>query len=161
VGTDHDLYEPGVAELPDGRLVLIARPEGDICWSENQGRTWTRTAGFGMRLFAPSLKVAQDGTLLCLHGSYGAGGLRLIFSTDGGLTWVAPAPNYGFLIDSSYGYGKAMELPDGSFYTVHISSGGHAANDAGNNAVWCVRFRIRPDRAGIDLLPAPNREESR
>jgi len=114
-----------------------------------------------MRLFAPSLYVAKDGSLLCLHGSYGAGGLRAIFSSDGGLTWVASAPNYGFLVDTSYGYGKAMELPDGSFLITYISTGGHAANDAQNNAVWCVRLRIRPDHSGIDLLPAPNRGESR
>jgi hypothetical protein len=142
-------------------LAWLVPGQGDICWSEDKGRTWTKPATFGMRLFAPSLYVAKDGSLLCLHGSYGAGGLRAIFSSDGGLTWVASAPNYGFLVDTSYGYGKAMELPDGSFLITYISTGGHAANDAQNNAVWCVRLRIRPDHSGIDLLPAPNRGESR
>lgn len=161
IRADRELSESSVAELPDGRLVIVARPEGDICWSQDQGRTWTKPVSFGMRLFAPSLYAAKDGTLLCLHGSYGAGGLRAIFSTDGGLTWIAPAANYGFLVDTSYGYGKAMELPDGSFFITYISTGGHAANDAKNNAVWCVRLRIRPDHSGIDLLPAPDREEKR
>ena len=159
IATDHDLCEPSVAELPDGRLVLIARPEGDICWSEDKGRTWTKPVSFGMRLFAPSLCVTNDGTLLCLHGSYGAGGLRAIFSIDGGLTWIAPASNYGFLVDRSYGYGKATKLADGSFFVVYLSTGGHAAKDARNNAVRCIRLRIRPDHSGIDLLPAPNRVE--
>jgi len=157
VATDHDLYETNAVQLPDGRLVLMARPEGDIAWSEDGGRTWTQPVTFGMRLFAPSLHVLRDGTLLCLHGSYGAGGLRAIFSTDGGHTWVAPAADHGFLIDRSYGYGKAMELPDGSLFISYISTGGHRAGDARANAVWCIRMRVRPDHSGIDVLPAPSR----
>jgi len=157
IGTDHEMSEPTVAQLPDGRLVLVTRPEGDIAWSFDNGHTWTRPVTFGMRLFAPSLYVLRDGTLVCLHGSYGAGGLRVIFSTDGGQTWIAPAANHGFLIDNSYGYGKAMELSDGSLYIVYLRTGGHAASDARSNATQCVRVKIRPDHAGVDLLPAPNR----
>src|SRR4051812_47136307 len=83
VKADHDLHEVTVAELPDGTWVMMARPEGDICWSSDRGRTWTTPVTFGMRIFAPSLQVLNDGTLLCLHGSYapGNGGLRAIFST--------------------------------------------------------------------------------
>ena len=60
-------------------------------------------------MYAPSLYVLRDGTLVCLHGSYapGHGGLRVIFSTDGGRTWIAPAKDHGFLVDQAYGYGKA------------------------------------------------------
>ncbi len=81
IKSDHDLDEANAAQLADGQLVLMARPEGDICWSRDQGRTWTAPATFGMRLFAPSLYVLGDGTLVCLHGSYcpGHGGLRLDF----------------------------------------------------------------------------------
>ena len=157
VGTDHEMSEPTVTQLPDGKLVMMARPEGDIAWSDDGGRTWTPPVTFGMRLFAPSLYVLHDGTLLLLHGSYGAGGLRVLFSTDGGHTWIAPAPNYGFLVDQSYGYGKAMELPDNSLFIVNLSTGGHATADARTNAVRCIRLRVRPDHSGIDLLPAPNR----
>ena len=157
VGTDHEMLEPTVAQLPDGKLVLVARPEGDIAWSEDGGRTWTPPVTFGMRLFAPSLYVLHDGTLLLLHGSYGAGGLRVLFSTDGGHTWIAPAPTYGFLVDHSYGYGKAMELPDNSLFIVNLSTGGHATADARTNAVRCIRLRVRPGHSGVDLLPAPNR----
>ena len=35
----------------------------------------------------------------------------MIFSTDGGQSWIAPAKDHGFLVDHCYGYGKAMELP--------------------------------------------------
>jgi photosystem II stability/assembly factor-like uncharacterized protein len=155
----HDLVEATAAELPDGRLVMMARPEGDISWSNDSGHTWTPPATFGMRLFAPSLLVLRDATLVCLHGSYAPGysGLRAIFSTDGGETWIAPAADHGFLVDNSYGYGKAMELSDGSLFVSYIATGGHQTLDAQNNAVRCVRLRVRPDHSGIDLLPAPNR----
>ena len=155
----HDLQEVTVAELPDGQLVMMARPEGDISWSRDHGRTWTPPVTFGFRMFAPSLYVLRDGTLVCLHGSYapGHGGLRVSFSTDGGHTWIAPAKDHGFLVDSSYGYGKAMELPDGSLFVTYLNSGGHRTEDAQSNSIRCLRLRIRPDHSGVDLLPAPNR----
>jgi sialidase-1 len=153
----HDLEEVTVAELPNGEWVMMARPEGDICWSRNRGKTWTAPVTFGMRMFAPSLYVLRDGTLLCLHGSYGRGGLRVIFSRDGGHTWMAAGKDHGFLVDQSYGYGKAMELPDGSLFITYLATGGHRTSDAQANAVRCVRLRLRPDYSGIDLLPAPNR----
>jgi photosystem II stability/assembly factor-like uncharacterized protein len=162
IQADHDLHEVTVTELPDGRLVMMARAEGDISWSHDQGRTWTPPQTFGMRMFAPSLQVLRDGTLVCLHGSYapGHGGLRVIFSNDGGKTWIAPALDHGFLVDSSYGYGKAMELPDGSLFVAYIATGGHGAEDAKNNGIRSIRFRVRDDHAGIDLLPAPNRTDA-
>ena len=159
IKSDHDMYEATTAELPDGRLVMIARPEGDISWSSDGGHTWTTPVTFGMRLFAPSLSVLRDGTLVCLHGSYAPGnsGLRLIFSSDGGRTWIAPAKDHGFLVDGCYGYGKAMELPDGSLFVTYQDAGGHSTRDARSMSLRCLRVRIRPDHSGIDLLPAPNR----
>ena len=157
VQASHDLQEVTVAELPSGEWVMMARPEGDICWSRDRGRTWTAPVTFGMRMFAPSLYVLRDGTLLCLHGSYGRGGLRVIFSRDGGHTWLAAGKDHGFLVDQSYGYGKAMELPDGSLFITYLATGGHRTSDAQSNAIRCIRLRVRPDHSGIELLPAPNR----
>jgi len=159
VHTDHELQEVTVAELPDGRFVMMGRPEGDIWWSRDRGRTWTAPVTFGLRMFAPSLYVLPDGTLVCLHGSYAPGhhGLRVIFSSDGGETWIAPAKDHGFLVDTSYGYGKAMELPDGSLFICYIATGGHGTSDAQQNAIRSIRLRVRSDHSGIDLLPAPNR----
>lgn len=155
VKADHELSETGIAQLPDGRLVMIARPEGDIAWSADGGRTWTPPKAFGMRMFEPGLVVLHDGTLLCIHGSYGAGGQRVIFSTDGGQTWIAPAKDHGFAIDTSvYGYGRGVELPDGSVFAAYIHTGGHSRHDAETEAIWGVRLRVRPDHSGIDLLPA-------
>lgn len=158
IKTDHEMSETGLAQLPDGRLVMIARPEGDITWSSDGGRTWTKPVTFGMRMFEPGLSVLRDGTLLCLHGSYGAGGFRAIFSTDGGQTWVAPARNHGFAVDPSvYGYGRGVELSDGSVLAVYIHTGGHRTKDAQTEALWAIRLRVRPDHTGVDLLPAPGR----
>jgi photosystem II stability/assembly factor-like uncharacterized protein len=156
VKCDHEMSESAVAQLPDGRLVLITRPEGDLLWSSDGGRSWTKPASFGMRMFEPGLLALRDGTLLCLHGSYGAGGLRAIFSSDGGQTWIAPAAKHGFEVDRAvYGYGRGIELPDGSVLAVYLHTGGHATRDAQTEALWAIRLRVRPDHLGIDLLPAP------
>ncbi len=156
VKADHDLEEAHTVELPDGRLVMIARPEGEICWSPDGGVTWTAPAVFGMRMFAPTLCVLGDGTLVCLHGSYapGHGGLRVIFSTDGGQTWIAPAKNHGFLVDGdAYGYGAGALLPDGSLYLIYQRTGSHHTEDAKSNSLLALRLRVRADHSGIDLLP--------
>jgi photosystem II stability/assembly factor-like uncharacterized protein len=155
IKANHDLDEANATTLPGGKLVLMARPEGDIAWSSDRGRSWTKPVTFGMRLYAPSLYALRDGTLVCLHGSYAPGhsGLRLIFSTDGGHTWVAPAPDYGFLVDRCYGYGKACELPDGSLLVADQDTGGHTTADARRMSLRLLRVRIRGDHSGIDLLP--------
>jgi hypothetical protein len=159
IRADHNLDEANATELPDGRWVLVARPEGDIAWSSDRGRTWTKPVSFGMRMFAPSLYVLGDGTLVCLHGSYAPGhsGLRAIFSTDGGRTWIALAADHGFLVDNCYGYGKASELPDGTLLIADQDTGGHATTDAKNMSLRLLRLRIRADHSGIDLLPAATR----
>ena len=158
VSTDHEMSETAVAQLPDGRLVLIARPEGDIAWSHDGGRSWTKPVSFGIRLFEPRLMTLRDGTLLCLHGSYGAGGFRAMFSTDGGETWICAHEKWGFPVDPSvYGYGQAVELSDGSIWAAYIHTGGHATEDAKTEALWSIRLRVRPAHDGIELLPAPGR----
>jgi photosystem II stability/assembly factor-like uncharacterized protein len=159
VKSPHDLDEANATQLPDGKLVFIARPEGDITWSGDLGRTWTAPVTFGMRLYAPSLYTLRDGTLACLHGSYtpGHGGLRMIFSTDGGRTWIAPAKDHGFLVDNCYGYGKGIELPDGTLLVADQGTGGHTTADAKTMSLRLLRVRIRSDHSGIDLLPPSNR----
>ena len=156
LSTDHEMSETAVAQLPDGRLVLISRPEGDIAWSCDGGRSWTKPVPFGIRLFEPRLMALRDGTLLCLHGSYGASGFRAMFSRDGGETWICPHEKWGFPVDPSvYGYGQAVELPDGSIWAVYIHTGGHATGDAKTEALWSIRLRVRHDPDGIEVLPAP------
>ena len=158
LSTDHEMSETAVAQLPDGRLVIVARPEGDVAWSSDGGRAWTKPAPLGVRLFEPRLVPLRHGTLLCLHGSYGAGGLRATLSPDGGRTWLCPNPKWGFPVDPSvYGYCQAVELSDGSVWAVYIHTGGHSTKDARTEALWSIRLRARPGGDGIELLPAPGK----
>ena len=154
IGADHPLCEPEIALLRDGRLMVIARDEGDVSWSADGGRTWTPPATFGFRMYAPALCVMDDGTILCTFGSHAKpGGLRAIFSTDGGHTWIAPSNTNGFLVDRTYGYSQSCLMPGRTAYLTYLHSGGHKREDAENNRIWSVRVRVRDDRSGIDLLP--------
>ncbi len=155
VSTDHDLFEPSVAELPDGRLVLIARPQGDISFSSDRGQTWTKPVSTGVSLFDPHLLLMPGGVLACFHGSYQGGGLRVILSPDGGCTWQGPADRIGYAVDPSvYGYSHPMLLPDGTVYLVYIHTGGHSASDARTEALWSIHLRISTAADGIQILPA-------
>lgn len=153
---DHDQFEPSTARLHDGTLVVITRPEGAITWSKDQGRTWTAPATFGMRMVAPTLQVLPDGTLVCHYGCSNHGGLRAMFSTDGGHTWIGAAENRGFLIDNTYGYSRSCLMHDGSLYLAYIATGGAHPKDAANNAIWSIRLKVRDDDSGIELLPVAN-----
>lgn len=135
---------------------MKVRGQGDIAWSSHGGRTWTAPVSFGIRVYEPRLLSLRDGTLLLFHGSYGGGGLRAIYSEDGGETWLAPNEKYGFAVDPSvYGYGQAVELADGSVWAAYIHTGGHATEDARIEALWSMRLRVRSDHSGLDLLLAP------
>ena len=161
IDTDHEMSEGSIAQLASGRIVLVARPDADVCWSDDGGRTWTTPVSLGIRLFEPGLIALRDGTLLCLHGSYAAGGLACTFSRDGGQTWLVPQLDRGFAVDPSvYGYGKGIELADGSVYVVYIDTGGHASDDARSNGIWAIRMRVSDDYQGIELLPAAGAERA-
>lgn len=156
ITAEYATTEGSIAQLESGRIVLVTRPEADVCWSDDGGRTWTQPVSLGVRLFEPGLIALRDGTLLCLHGSYAAGGLACMFSRDEGQTWLVPRKDRGFAVDPSvYGYGKGIELADGSVYVVYIHTGGHRAEDAVSNAIWAIRLRVAEDYSGIQVLPVP------
>jgi hypothetical protein len=137
---------------------MIARPEGAVSWSSDGGHIWTEPVRLPFRIFDPWLLTLKDGTLLCVHGSYHKDkhGLRAILSPDGGKTWVAAGPDYGFSVDPSvYGYSRGIQLPDGSIYIVYLHTGGHKWDDARNEALFALRFRVLAGCRGIELLPAP------
>ena len=160
IGTNrapYDLDEPSIARLPDGRLIAIARPEGAVSWSSDGGHTWTAPVRLPFRMYDPWLLMLKDGTLLCVHGSYHKEkhGLRAILSPDGGKTWYAAGPDYGFSVDPSvYGYSRGVQLPDGSIYMVYQNTGGHKWEDAQHESLFGLRFRVLPGCRGIQLLPA-------
>ncbi|MEA3476678.1 MAG: sialidase family protein [Bacteroidota bacterium] len=160
VKTDHELFEPTVAELKDGRLVMITRRNSDICWSDDGGLTWTDPVSIGVDLFDPHLLLMPNGVLACFHGSYKGGALRVILSPDNGRTWHGPGEGIGYAIDPSvYGYSHPMLLPNGTVYLVYIHTGGHKPADARTQALWALRIRINDNADGIEILPAPGGEE--
>jgi sialidase-1 len=153
-----DLTEPDIAALPDGRLVTISRREGAVAWSSDQGKTWTKPAPLPFKMYDPWLLTLKDGTLVCLHGSYTAGkmGLRAILSPDGGKTWHAAGPDYGFPVDPTvYGYSRGVQLDDGSVFIVYQYNGGHTPAHMKAQQILCLRFKVKEGCTGIDLLPAP------
>ena len=156
VTADHPMYEPTLVELPDRRLALMCRREGDIFWSNDGGRTWTAPAITGVEMFDPHLIRLPNGVLACFHGSYKKGGLRVILSRDAGRTWYGPGDHFGFAVDPGvYGYSHPMVLPDGTIYIVYIHTGGHRTADARTEAIWALRVRVHDQADGIDILPAP------
>ncbi len=156
VKRDHPLNEPTVVELPDGRLVMVIRREGDICWSDDGGRSWEASDASDWGVYDPHLLYLPNGVLALFHGSYKKGGIRVLLSPDGGRTWNGPGEGYGYSVDRSvYGYSHPMLLPDGTVYLVYLHTGGHNPRDARTEALWGLRIRVHDDAGGIDILPAP------
>ena len=153
--SDTGIDEPAIAEIAPGRLVFIARPEGDVSFSNDLGLTWTTPVVFGMRIYAPKLLTLRDGTLLCLFGSYSTTqrGFQAIWSTDGGMSWIAPATDHGFVVDDSvYGYGAGVEMDDGSVWCVYYDTGQHQQTKTGT---WSIRIRVNSGKDGLEILPVP------
>jgi Neuraminidase (sialidase) len=129
---------------------MVSRPQGYITWSSDNGKTWTKPAPF-MKMVAPNLTVLKNGTLLCVFGD---GDLRAIFSTDGGKTWIAPDAKRGFKVARGvHGYAADVELPDGSVYITYQHSAVVTAQQVRDAGMMAIRLRVRPDHAGIELLP--------
>jgi Neuraminidase (sialidase) len=151
-----DLNEPTIAELSDGRLVLLARRNSYICFSKDQGNSWTEPVSIGIDMFDPHFLLMPNGILACFHGSYKTGGLRVILSPDGGQTWHGPEENLGYAVDTTvYGYSHPVLDQDGTVFCVYQSTGGHLANDARTMALWGLRLRINDTADGIEILPSP------
>ena len=162
VPSEHDVYEPGIAELYDGRIVVITRRNGDISFSSDGAKTWTPPLSINVEMFDPHLLALPNGVLACFHGSYtGKGGVWVTLSPDGGHTWHGSSPGVGYSVDPSvYGYCHPMLLPDGTVYLIYQNTGGHTAGDARTMALFGLRVRIYDDATGLDVLPAPGSSEA-
>lgn len=140
--TDNDVDEPAIARFSDGQLVLVARPDGGVFFSDDDGVGW-REAGQiaeGGILKAPRLFVLEDGTLVCV-ATYESG-LYVFLSQNRGLSWTSKIP----LDTSCYGYPGGMQLEDGSLLISYCQSG------KAPNRVYIIRFRVNDARDGIALL---------
>ncbi len=146
-------HEPSIAELPDGRIVMMTRPHGDVFWSKDGGRSWSKPVRVGVEVRDPHLVLANNGVLACFHRS--SGGLRVIVSSDMGKSWHGSGDRIGYCIDPDvYGYSCPMVLDDGSIYLVYQHSGGHTATDARTGGIWGLRVRIKDSAEGIEILSA-------
>ena len=160
-----EIAESSLAELPDGRIVVISRRKGPVCWSEDQGKSWSQPKYFGVDIYDPHFVMMPSGVLACFHGSYNTGGLRVFLSPDCGATWHGPRiqkghlerpGGIGYAVDPTvYGYSHAMLLLDGTVYVVYLHTGGHSPHDARTEALWGLRVGVSPDADGIEILPAP------
>ena len=157
---DHHMHEPTLVEMTDGRLAVLTRPDGDICFSEDEGRSWTEPASTGVSMDDPHLVQLPNGVLAAFHGSRTLSGLRVILSKDNGQTWNGPAEGLGFAVDSSvYRYSCPAVLDDGTVYVLYQHTGGHNMHHARTQALWGIRVRVFDSADGIEILPAPGSPE--
>ena len=139
VRPDNNLDEPAIAQLKDGRLILVTRPDGAVFYSRDRGKSWTTSAarvvppGSG-KFKAPQLIVLKDGTIAAIAT---LGGLRVWISRDGGANWSDGIP----LDTSSYGYPGSFILEDDESILLPYCASGRSPN-----RVYLVRLRINRAR---------------
>ncbi len=143
---DNNIDEPAIAELSDGRLMLVTRPDGAVFYSTDKGETWTdsgtRIVPAGSAKFkAPQLIVLGDGTIVAVATWKN---LRVWLSSDHGKTWSGDIP----LDTSSYGYPGSWILDEDESILLPYCASGRAPN-----RVYLVRFRVNRARSDIELLP--------
>lgn len=144
---DNNIDEPVIAELSDGRLILVTRPDGAVFYSSDQGSSWTESTSRVIppgspKFKAPQLVVLGDGTVVAIAT---CGNLRVWISTDHGASWSDDIP----LDVGSYGYPGSWILneEDESILVPYCASG------RAPNRVYLVRFQVNEQRDGIRLLP--------
>ena len=88
--------EPSITLLPDGRMLAMLRtqyahPPAEykpmaVCWSDDQGKTWTKPVATQPHLMciSPTLATLDNGVVAC---QYGRPGFHVAFSLDNGHTW--------------------------------------------------------------------------
>ncbi|MAE68139.1 MAG: hypothetical protein CMJ18_28145 [Phycisphaeraceae bacterium] len=152
---DNEIDEPAIAQLRDGRLIMVKRPDGGILYSTDRGVTWKLTRRSvrdnGPTFRAPQVLVLKDGTIVVLATWHvmgvgkGTPHLCAWISTDAGRTWSRDGR--GLAIDTSvYGYPGAFVMEDESIMISYCESA-HAPN-----RIFVVRIRINEARDGIEFL---------
>lgn len=153
VEADFEMDEPAIAKLSDGTIVMVSRPEGAIAWSYDSGRSFTKPTPFGIRMFDPGLIVLPNGVLVCTFGLVGRGLSHVIFSKDGGRTWVAPELTRGFRYGAGYGYARGIVHPDLSISGFFMLYSGISDYTRMQNTIYSQRFKINDAFDSIEFLP--------
>ena len=147
-----DVDEPSIAELKDGRLILVTRPDGGVLYSEDRGKSWvdsgsTVTNQYPPTLRAPQVFVLGDGTVVTLAtwavSEHPEPHLRGWISTDAGATWSDDVA----LDTSCYGYPGGFLMRDESIMVSYCE------NARGPNRVYAVRLKVTAARDGFEFLP--------
>lgn len=124
--------EPAVARLPDGELLCLMRTgsptgsRGGKAWkafaadllearSRDGGRTWSRRRLWGKPGVMPKLIQMSNGVLVC---AFGRPGNNLMFSLDGGRSWVREMQVTHPDLRTS-GYVDALEVAPGRLLVVY------------------------------------------
>ncbi len=130
--------EPALGRTADGTLVCMMRTEHQprsrhqnlwMCYSTNDGESWSRPEPTGIWGYPADLTLLQDGRILCTYGyRRPPWGVRACISNDG-LHWdpsnefvvreggIAP-PQAGVRGPWHIGYPSSIQLKDGSIFTV-------------------------------------------
>ena len=142
---DNNIDEPAIAQLKDGRLMLVTRPDSEIFYSSDDGLTWVDSQRQivpqeSPKFKAPQLLVLGDGTVVCIATWKN---LRVWISRDQGHTWSQDIP----LDTASYGYPGSWILDSDESILLPYCASGRAPN-----RLYVVRFRINATRTGIELL---------
>ena len=134
-----DMVEPTVAQLPSGRIVLLARPcASPFMWqthSDDGGKTWS------MACYAPFTGAGYP-NLVCTKSGYlvvakRGPGLTLAISTDGGVNW-----DQGTMIDYQGAFnGRMVEVEPDVVLVVYPE----AMDDKRPAYVRAQLIRITPD----------------
>ena len=135
------LDEPAIAQLVDGQLLMVGRPDGAVFHSSDRGENWQQTGRIPATgtFKAPRLFVLSDGTIVCAAT---IGSLCVFLSTDHGRTWSESIP----LDKSCYGYPGGTKLDDDSVLVSYVRSGNAPSR------IYVVRFRVNDTRDGIELM---------
>ena len=88
--------EPTIAMMSNGQMICVMRtqyahPPAEykpmvVCWSDDQGKTWTKPVATEPHLMniSPTLATLDNGVVAC---QYGRPGFHIAFSLDHGHTW--------------------------------------------------------------------------
>lgn len=146
--TINDVHEAHACQMPDGRLIGVLRVHENsvgVTWqteSLDGGRTWSAPVRMPVNSVPAQLVLHSSGTLICTYGyRHEPYGQHVIFSKDGGNTWIHDMPLRDDGPDGDLGYPCTAELGDGSLITVYYQKA--AAGE--NTAVLYTRWTLPDD----------------
>lgn len=123
---DHLFTEPDLAELDDGKLLLVLRDDrtGHLytAFSEEGGANWSEAAQTPIKGYPPHLLKMPGGDVLCTYGHRQPDySIRAVFSHDGGRSWNIDETVRirGGLPNKDLGYPCTIATESGEFYTVY------------------------------------------